>query len=73
MANNYKKMTPSQHEHWNEYQRNYAHRNFKSISIKLSLTKDQDVINFFASSKESATDLIREMVRERIKYGKDNN
>ena len=46
MANNYKKWTPEQREKWNKFSREYSANHFITISVKLSKTCDQDIINF---------------------------
>lgn len=41
----------------------------KTVSVRLSLSKDQDIINFITNSNYSATTLIKLGLRELIKQG----
>lgn len=41
----------------------------KTVSVRLSLSKDQDIINFISNSNYSATTLIKLGLRELIKQG----
>ncbi|KRM07526.1 hypothetical protein FC89_GL000211 [Liquorilactobacillus ghanensis DSM 18630] len=46
-----------------------AEKETKTVSVRLSLSKDQDIINFIKNSNYSATTLIKLGLRELIKQG----
>lgn len=68
MANNFKR--PEQRKHWNEYNNNYAKKNYKSICMKISKTKDADIIEYLENNGESPTVVFKKLIREKIGSGK---
>ena len=70
MANNFKR--PEQREHWNKYNNEYSKKNYRTITIKLNLVKDKDIIDYLESSKngDTATGVIRTLVKEKLANSK---
>lgn len=67
MPNLYKNWGDKQRKRWNDYNRNYAKKHFKSYNIKLRLEEDKDIIDYLETHKEtSLTDFVRKSVREKI-------
>lgn len=53
-----------QRKHWNEYNKNYSNRNYKTITMKFNKNKDQDVIEYLLGQEGiSATQVVRDLVR----------
>lgn len=71
MGNLYKNWGKEQRLKWNEYNRNYSKSHFKTITIKLSLDKDKDVISYLEKNKDlSFTQVVRNGVRKLIESEK---
>ena len=57
---------PEQKERWNNYSNNYAHKNYKTITLKLNRNTDSDIIRFLESSDEGVTKLIKRLLRKEL-------
>lgn len=56
--------TQAQREHWNEYNKNYANKNYTAFTMKFSKVKDADVIEFLTSHDGlTTTQIIRNLIR----------
>ena len=64
MANVFK--SPDQRRKWNAYNNAYAKENYKTITLKLNKSKDKDILDYIAQSNETATNLFKKLVREKI-------
>lgn len=68
MANLYHNWGPKQRKRWNEYSKEYSKNHFKTITVKLRLVEDKDIINYLNANKQtSATELVRTSLRHYIK------
>lgn len=70
-GNLYKNWGPEQRKHWNDYNREYAKKHFRTINLKLRFDEDKDIIDYINSHKGiSLSQLVRDAIRQLIKKGK---
>lgn len=57
-----------QRKHWNEYNKAYSNKNYRTITMKFNRVKDQDVIEFLTGQNGiCATEVVRNLVRNRAR------
>lgn len=59
----------AQRQHWNEYNKNYAKKKYKSYNIKLDKEHDMDVIDYI-TKYGSISEVVRTLVRKELGTGK---
>lgn len=60
--------TEEQRKHWNEYNKNYSNKNYRTITMKFNKEKDADIIEFLTGHDGvPATQVIRDLIRNRNK------
>lgn len=62
----YKKDNDAQRTRWNRYSNEYANKNFKTITLKLSKKNDADIVKYLEESGEGVTHLIKRLLRKEI-------
>lgn len=67
MGNSFK--NPQQREHWNDYNKRYANKHYKSFCLKLNKETDKDIIDFLSANGKSPTAVVRALVREKTGTG----
>ena len=64
MANSLKNET--QRKRWNDYNNNYAKKNYRTFCLKLNRTKDKELIDFLENNNENATAILKRLLRSEI-------
>ena len=62
--------TPEKRQRWNEYNRKYSHKMYKTVCIKLNKDLYAKEIAYLESHPKGASGAIKEMLKEKISGGK---
>lgn len=55
-----------QRRRWYDYNSKYSKKNYRTFCIKLNRKTDKDLIEYLENSNETATQVIKDLLRKRI-------
>ena len=55
-----------QRRKWYDYNSKYSKANYRTFTVKFSKTKDKDLIDYLENSGQTATSVIKNLIKEKL-------